>query len=128
MKYQTSKEWLEAAKYRTRQFCEGLWGLIYSVIILGVASLVGYAASEVLAFYSREKVAGAIVSVLLALVLLGWLYTFVSERADVVKFEHRADSLSYELSKYTQFDDGTERFIIDGDTITVRNYYPTNNE
>ena len=126
MKYQTSKEWLEAVKYRTRQLFEGLWGLFFYGIVMGVASLTVYCGKQIAAFFLRERVAGVIIAVLLALMTFGWLATFINGRAKTVRTQHIADSLSYELSKYEQLHDGTEKFIIDGDTITVENYYPKN--
>ena len=121
MIYKTSKEWMEAARYRVRQFFGGLWGLLYRVLFMGMVSLAVYIYKQIMAFYHRETVAGVIISVLMTLVLLGWLATFVTERAEAVKHEHRADSLSYELSKYRQSYEG-DKVVIGEDTVTI-DYY-----
>ena len=121
MIYKTSKEWTEAAKERAAQAFNGLFGLLYHVCFMGIVSGLIYVGKQIEAFYRRETVAGVIISVLMTLVLLGWLVTFVAERAEAVKHEHRADSLSYELSKYRQSYEG-DKVVIGEDTVTI-DYY-----
>lgn len=120
MLYKTIKEWAEAAKYRLRQFAEGLCGVLFYILIMGIVSLVVYAITNVKAFYERERKASIVFAVMVILLLWGWISTFVSERATAVKYSHKTDSLSYELSKFRlAFDEG-DSIIIGNDTITIK--------
>ena len=126
MIYKTKKEYYESVKYRLRQFSSGLWGLLFHCLIMGVISLLVYIMNAVKAFFLRERVAGAVIAALFMVMLFGWMVTFVSGRAKAVKYECIADSLSYELSKFTQAYGEGDKVIIGTDTITIP--YNQNNE
>ena len=49
--------------------------------------------------------------------LLIYVFMFVKGRARLVTAEYQRDSLSYELSKFTQMYDSTATIIINGDTV-----------
>lgn len=95
----------------------GSLGFLYYGVIIGMVSLVVFACRQVNAFFRREPVAAAIVSVLIIGLSVGWMVTFVHERHQRVTMEHRADSLAYDLSKFTQMYDMRESVIFNGDTI-----------
>jgi hypothetical protein len=55
----------------------------------------------------------------IVVVALVWVITFASMRARAVGAEHQRDSLSYELSKFTQmYDKSGEKVIVEDDTIS----------
>ena len=59
----------------------------------------------------------------LVIMALIWMFTFASMRAKTVSAEHQRDSLSYELSKFTQMYDTTETQVIVGDdTVVYKNW------
>ena len=53
--------------------------------------------------------------------VLVWVLTFTSMRARAVGAEHQRDSLSYELSKFTEmYDKAGEKVIVEDDTISYQ--------
>ncbi len=122
MKYKTKKEWLEAAKFRVNQSCEGIGGFVWQVIILGLWSLWCYVREIINAFFRREPVAGIIFGLFLFAAMIMLLFTFSEGRATKVTLERRVDSLNYELSKYAPVNNnnGYETVAIDRDTITYK--------
>lgn len=78
------------------------FGKMLLAFVYGLISLIAYAIRQIEAFCKRETIAACIVGSLFVLMASGWIYTFVSERAVAVSAQHMADSLSYDLSKYTQ--------------------------
>ena len=109
--------------------CKAAWGLcrILTCIVLGIVSVLFYIYKQICAFCKREFWASLIIGTLIALICFGWFGTFVKERAARVDAEMQRDSISYELSKFTQFYDGktffltndSSLYIITNDTTTV---------
>lgn len=83
--------------------CKAAWGLlrILTCIIFGIVSIIAYCFKQIGAFCKREFVASLIIGVLFVLLSAGWLVTFMSERTHRVAAEMQRDSISYELSRYT---------------------------
>lgn len=83
--------------------CKAAWGLlrILTCIIFGIVSIIAYCFKQICAFCKREFVASLIIVVLFVLLSAGWLATFMSERTHRVAAEMQRDSISYELSRYT---------------------------
>jgi len=83
--------------------CKFLWGLwrIISCLLFGIISFLVLIFKQIGAFCKREFVASLIIGVLFILLVVGWLTTFISERAHRVDAEMQRDSISYELSRYT---------------------------
>lgn len=117
MIYTEFKTWYEALKYRSRMVFFGSLGFIYFVIIIGAMSIFYYVIRQVNAFFRREIIAGCIISSIMLLMAFGWGYTFVQERYRYSVTQHRADSLSYDLSKLTQMFESSDTIVINGDTI-----------
>ncbi len=78
------------------------WGFIriVSCLILGVLSVIRWIWRCVVSFISREPVVSLIAFIVI--LIATWLMTFTSMRMRVVGTEHQRDSISYELSKFTQ--------------------------
>lgn len=118
--YTSMKQWRLSLRYRLGMFLKGIYGLLVHCLIIGMVSVIYYVMRQVNAFFRRETIAGCIVTFLLALLTMGWITTFVKERHLRVEAQHRADSLAYDLSKFTQMYDSTEIIVINGDTIRSR--------
>ena len=116
-RFDTWESWCIVGRCRAKQLLEGLYGVVVIWLFWGVASLFIHAGRQVNAFYRRETRAAALISVLLVLLCVGWVTTFVRERAAVVSAQHRADSLAYDLSRYSQMFDTTDLVIVNGDTL-----------
>lgn len=117
MIYREFITWRKALEYRFKQFSEGFYGLLVKCLILGLVSLACYLFRVIDAFFRRETIAGCIVTVLLLGMGFGWFSSFIRERQMRVEAQHRADSLSYDLSKLTQMFDANDTLVINGDTI-----------
>lgn len=117
MIYREFRTWRKGTERRLYQLLNGFYGLLFNSLIMGIVSLLIYAARQVNAFFRRETIAAGIVSCLVIALSVGWLTTFVKERHKRVEIQHRADSLAYGLSKFTQMYDSTEAIVINGDTI-----------
>lgn len=117
MIYTSFLTWRKAAEYRLRALFTGLYGVIFCIIILGIVSLLCYVARQINAFFRRESVAAGIVTSIIIFLSVGWVLTFVSERHKRIEAQHRADSLAYNLGRFTQMYDTTETIVINGDTI-----------
>lgn len=121
--YYNWAEWWQAVRTAVRSCCSHIWRaawgllLFLLIIILGLTSTVAYAYRQVCAFCRREAVASLIVGFVFTLMTFGWLATFIHARSMEVSAQHRADSLSYTLSKFLQAFDSTQTIVVDGDTI-----------
>lgn len=118
--YTSLKQWRLSFRYRLGIFLKGIYGLLVHCLIIGIVSVIYYIICQVNAFFRRETKAGIIISLLLVCCLSGWMFTFVKERHLRVEAQHKADSLAYDLSKFTQMYDSTESIVINGDTIKGR--------
>lgn len=97
-----------------------LWGLlrIITCVILGILSIIRYLWRLFVAFVRRNPIIaiGGFVTV----IIFTWLLTFVQMRSRAVGAEHQRDSLSYELSKFTQMYDSAT-YVITNDTTYYDN-------
>lgn len=100
--------------------CKMAWGVyrIVSCIIFGVVSVFWWIGKQINAFCSRETLAAVIIGIMISLLCLGWILTFVNERAARVHAEDERDSISYVLKRYTVAETET-KVVVDGDTIKV---------
>lgn len=94
-----------------------LWGFvrIITCIILGILSVIRWLWRLLRKAVGDYPTSSIIIAVLLCIGI--YLFMFVKGRARLVTAEHQRDSLSYELSKFTQMYDSTETIVINGDTI-----------
>lgn len=81
--------------------CKAAWGLlrIVTCILFGIVSVFVYIGKQIVAFCKREFLASLIIGILITMICVGWLGTFVKERAARVDAEMQRDSISYELSR-----------------------------
>lgn len=103
-------------------FCAGVskmvWGIcrIITAIVLGIVSILVWLWRKLIDFVGLNPKFSIITAVIV--VVLVWLFTFVNMRARAVGAEHQRDSLSYELSKFTQayseYDSLNNRIIYGG--------------
>lgn len=117
MIYREFRTWRMATIYRLRQFSEGFYALLVKCFLLGLVSLVCYLFRVIGAFFRRETIAGCIITVLILAMGAGWLTSFIRERQLRVEAQHRADSLSYDLSKLTQMFASEDTIVVNGDTL-----------
>lgn len=73
------------------------WGIsrIITAIVIGIVSVLAYAARQVNAFCRRETIAAAIVGVLIIALSTTLIATFVTERSARVHAENQRDSIAY---------------------------------
>lgn len=103
-------------------FCAGVskmvWGIcrIITAIVLGIVSILVWLWRKLTDFVGLNPKFSIITAVII--VILVWLFTFVNMRSRAVGAEHQRDSLSYELSKFTQayseYDSLNNRIIYGG--------------
>lgn len=101
-------------------FCAGVekmvWGLcrIITCIVLGIISIFVWLWRKLIDFVGINPKFSTITA--LVIIALVWVFTFVKMRSRATGAEHQRDSLSYELSKFTQAYD-------DGDTIKYQTHW-----
>ncbi len=97
-----------------------LWGLlrIITCVILGILSIIRYLWRLFVAFVRRNPIIA--IGGFVAVIIFTWLLTFVQMRSRAVGAEHQRDSLSYELSKFTQMYDSAT-YVITNDTTYYDN-------
>ena len=117
MIYREYKTWVDTVKFRVKMLLSGLYGVLCLCLIMGMVSVIYFVIRKVNAFFRRELVAGCIMTAIIALLVFGWVSTFVKERYLRVQAQHTADSLAYDLSKFAQMYDTADVIIINGDTI-----------
>ncbi len=117
MIYKGFKSWAEAMRTNLVMFSLGFCGFVLDGLIMGTVSLIACVIRKVNAFFRRETRAAVICTILLCFLIGGWTACFVKERHYRVQAEHRADSLAYDLSKFTQMYDSTDIIVINGDTV-----------
>lgn len=120
MIYTEFRTWWAGAKHRSKMVFIGALGFIYFSVICGIVSLLYYVIRQVNAFCRREITAACIVCTIILVMSFGWLFTFVKEREGRVIAEHVADSLAYDLSKYTQMHDTSIHIVEPEDTLGIR--------
>lgn len=93
-----------------------LWGSarIATCIVFGILSIFAWIGRLISDFASREKVAAAIIGILLFILSFGWITTYVSTKTQLTTAEYQRDSIGYVLDRYMQAYDSV---IVDGDTI-----------
>lgn len=115
--FETRKDWWTYTYKSTSGLVVSVFRLLWSVIN-GLLSLLVWLWRLLVRFVGRNPDIALGAFIVIAVVV--WLLTFVGMRARAVGAEHQRDSISYELSKFTQMYDSTEyheSVIIDGDTI-----------
>ena len=117
MLYRSFKEWAIAVKHSGIMLFNALYCVVWLCLIVGLASLFLFVIRQINAFYRRELVAGCIISTIILLMAAGWMITFVNERHSYIQAQHAADSLAYDLSKFTQMYDTAKTIVINGDTV-----------
>ena len=117
MIYKEFRTWRIVSKLYVKRILNGFYGVFCFCLIMGITSVFLAVIRQVNAFYRRETKAAIIITSIILLISFGWIGTFVKERRLYVEAQHKADSLSYSLSKLTQQFDSTELIIINGDTI-----------
>lgn len=97
-----------------------LWGLlrIITCVFLGILSIIRYLWRLFVAFVRRNPIIA--IGGFVAVIIFTWLLTFVQMRSRAVGAEHQRDSLSYELSKFTQMYDSAT-YVITNDTTYYDN-------
>lgn len=120
MIYREFKTWKEAVKYRFKMLFSALYGVLYLCLIMGIVSVFCYVMRQINAFFRRETKAACIITLIIVVLAAGWIGTFVKERYQRVQAQHVADSLAYDLSKFTQMYDTAEIIVVNGDTLTFR--------
>ena len=97
-----------------------LWGLlrIITCVFLGILSIIRYLWRLFVAFVRRNPIIA--IGGFVAVIIFTWLLTFVQMRSRAVGAEHQRDSLSYELSKFTQMYDSAT-CVITNDTTYYDN-------
>lgn len=111
------RQWRICIGSGVRETLRGLWRIV-SCLLFGFLSVFWWIGREIKAFCKREFVAAVIVGLISLMGLIGWVGTFVHERAARATAEMQRDSLSYRLKQYT--DIGAEpitTIVVDGDTI-----------
>ena len=114
--FETFRDWYTYLWKAVKTFVVGFVKILYS-FLMGIVSVFVYCGKQIEAFCRRETVAAVIVGVVIAMLILGWVFTFVKGRVAQKTAEHQRDSISYCLSKYMQAYDSTSVIVIDQDTI-----------
>lgn len=101
--------------------CKAAWGLcrILTCIVLGIFSVFVWIGKQVGAFCRREFRASLIIGAVIALICVGWIGTFVKERAARVNAEMKRDSIGYELMKFTHLYDGKTFFLTNDSSLYI---------
>ena len=114
--------------FRVWYICMGaqLKSLVYSLVRLVLYSLTGILSLIRWLWRLLVKAAGnyptVTIVVALGACIIIFLGTYTSGRAKLVSAEFQRDSLSYELSKFTQAYEHGEMAVIGADTIKVLKY------
>ena len=84
--------------------CKAAWGLyrILTCILFGITSVFVWIGKQIGAFCKREFLASLVIGLLVVLICVGWLGTFITERAARVDAEMQRDKLRYELDSTKQ--------------------------
>ena len=109
-------QWLTCLLAGVRKFCWGIFRIV-TCLIGAVLSLLRALWRRMVRFTGNYP--NIVLGTAIVVVALVWVLTFASMRARVVGAEHQRDSLSYELSKFTQmYDKADEKVIVEDDTIS----------
>lgn len=109
-------QWLTCLLAGVRKFCWGIFRIV-TCLIGAVLSLLRALWRRMVRFTGNYP--NIVLGADIVVVALVWVLTFASMRARVVGAEHQRDSLSYELSKFTQmYDKADEKVIVEDDTIS----------
>lgn len=111
-------QWLTCLLAGVRKFCWGIFRIV-TCLIGAVLSLLRALWRRMVRFTGNYP--NIVLGAAIVVVALVWVLTFASMRAKVVGAEHQRDSLSYELSKFTQmYDKADEKVIVEDDTISYQ--------
>lgn len=112
--FKTFKSWKSYCGSGVCDVCAGLIRIFLS-LILGVVSIVVAMWKSVKAFWRREFAASLVITAILLVLALGWLATFINERAARVNAEYERDSLSLVLSERVTYEPDTTVNYLDFD-------------
>ena len=113
-------QWLTCLLAGIKKFCWGVFRIV-TCLIGAVLSLLRALWRRVVKFVGMYP--NIAVSIALVVIALVWVLTFASMRVRAVGAEHQRDSLSYELSKFTQMYDTTgTKITIGNDTVVYNNW------
>lgn len=113
-------QWLTCLLAGIKKFCWGVFRIV-TCLIGAVLSLLMALWRKVVKFVGMYP--NIAVSIALVVIALVWVLTFASMRVRAVGAEHQRDSLSYELSKFTQMYDTTgTKITIGNDTVVYKNW------
>lgn len=90
---------------------------VVSTIVLGIVSIIVYAARQVNAFCRRETTAALIIGALLITLSAALVATFVTERTARVSAEYQRDSIAYKNTLLMQAYDAESTLVVNGDTV-----------
>lgn len=111
-------QWLTCLLAGVRKFCWGIFRIV-TCLIGAVLSLLRALWRRMVRFTGNYP--NIVLGAAIVVAVLVWVLTFTSMRAKVVGAEHQRDSLSYELSKFTQkYDKAYEKVIVEDDTISYQ--------
>lgn len=111
-------QWLTCLLAGVRKFCWGTFRIV-TCLIGAVLSLLRALWRRMVRFTGNYP--NIVLGAAIVVAVLVWVLTFTSMRAKVVGAEHQRDSLSYELSKFTQmYDKADEKVIVEDDTISYQ--------
>ncbi len=111
-------QWLTCLLAGVRKFCWGIFRIV-TCLIGAVLSLLRALWRRMVRFTGNYP--NIVLGAAIVVVALVWVLTFASMRARAVGAEHQRDSLSYELSKFTQmYDKAGEKVIVEDDTISYQ--------
>lgn len=112
-------QWLTCLLAGVRKFCWGIFRIVTCLIgaVLSLLRALWRRMVRFVGMYPNIALGGGLV-----IIAVVWVLTFASMRAKTVGAEHQRDSLSYELSKYTElFGDRDssyrDKVIVDTDTF-----------
>ena len=99
--FKNFKEWKDYVLSAIENVLVGLLRIVWS-LLKGLASLLVYVFSSISSFCKREPIAMLVMSVILACIILCWIFTFVNERSMRVNAESQRDSISLKLDSARQ--------------------------
>lgn len=114
--FETFRQWKVCMTAGIEKASWGIWRILTGVFF-GFLSVLWWIGRMVEAFARREKVAAAIIGILLLILSFGWIATYVNTKTQLTTAEYQRDSIGYVLDRYMQAYDSV---IVDGDTLKYK--------
>lgn len=114
--FETWHSWKVCMWAGCKNFAWGLWRVI-TCIVLGILSIFKWIGTMIEAFAHREPIAMLVVSIIIACLSVGWLYTFVGTRATIKSALWERDSMSLKLDRYMQAYEQGDIIVLKNDTL-----------